>query len=103
MVTVNDFSDLPTIRKAVRAIGRGEQHNVGTFTLTPGATSTVVNSVNCAPGKSVNFSPATANAAAAMSSTFVRLTDVGAGSFTVTHASNAQADRTFYYEVTGGG
>lgn len=97
------FAKLPEVVQTVIGIMRGEQNNVGTFTLTPGAASTVVNFVNCAPGKSVVFSPMTANAAAALATTYVPASTIVSGQFTVQHANAATADRTFAFEVTGGG
>jgi hypothetical protein len=43
--------------------------------------------------------PKTANAAAALSTTFISA--VNNGSFTVTHAASSQTDRTFGYECRG--
>lgn len=97
------FSSLSMVIDAVMGMGRGEQNNVGRFTLAAGAAQTIVSFVNCAPGKTVTFSPMTANAAAALPTTYIPEATILSGSFTVRHASNAQTDRTFMYEVTGGG
>ena len=43
----------------------------------------------------------TANAAAEVGAGGMYVSAQGDGSFTVTHANNAQADRTFDYTVTG--
>lgn len=77
------------------------RHNAGDrFTLTPGATTTVVAHPNCSSDCEPQFSARTANAAAAVATTYV--SSVRQGSFVVTHANNAQVDRTFGYTVTGG-
>ena len=69
------------------------------MTLTPGATSTVVLAPNCAPQCEVLIFQKTANAAAALATTFTAA--VGTGSFTLSHANNAQTDRTFSYLCIG--
>jgi hypothetical protein len=45
------------------------------------------------------LSPTTANAAAALATTYVSA--VTQGSFTLTHANNAQTDKTFGYVALG--
>lgn len=72
-----------------------------TVTLTANQATTTINDRRIGPDSYINFMPTTANAAA----------EVGAGGFyvsargqytaTLTHANNAQADRTFRYIVLG--
>lgn len=69
-------------------------------TLTAAATTTVVTHPNMGLQSTVLLSPRTANAAAALATTYVSAK--ARGSFTLTHANNAQIDRTFDYTVTGG-
>jgi uncharacterized membrane protein len=75
----------------------------GQVTLRPNQTTTVVTTlvstgvVNVAIGDEVMLSPRTANAAAAVATTYISA--VGQGTFTVTHANNAQADKTFGWGV----
>lgn len=95
--SLNDVID------AISAIFRGEQNNTGMFTLKPGSVATVVPYVNAAPGKTITFSPMTANAAAAIPTTYIGINDITGGSFTVRHANAATADRTFAFECTAGG
>ena len=80
---------------------KGRQNNVGTFSLVPSTTLTVVQFVNCSKGSNVSLTARTANAAAALATTYI--SSVDQGSFTVTHVSAGTGDRTFGYEVTGGG
>jgi len=80
---------------------KGRQNNVGTFSLAPSTTLTVVQFVNCSKGSNVSLTARTANAAAALATTYV--SSVDQGSFTVTHATGGSGDRTYGYEVTGGG
>jgi hypothetical protein len=91
--------DLRRVVLVVNELGRGRSNATGEFTLATSATSTTVTAPNCAAGSVVLIVPKTANAAAALSTTFVSAVDNG--SFTVTHASNTQTDRTFGYECRG--
>lgn len=84
---------------AIQQLLAGRSNAAGTLTLAPGATSTVVSPPNCAPGCAVFLSAKTANAAAALATTFVSA--VGKQSFTLTHANNAQTDRSFFYVCLG--
>lgn len=63
---------------------------VVTKAVSPGA-------VNVAVGDEVMLSPRTANAAGALATTYISA--VGQGTFTITHANNAQTDKTFGYGV----
>ncbi len=96
--TVKDISQV--VNSLIEVI-KGRQNNVGSFSLRVSQTTTVVPFVNCSKGSNVSLTARTANAAAALATTYVSLIDQGA--FTVTHTSAGTADRTFGYEVTGGG
>lgn len=89
------------ISQAIKDLTEGRSNAVGTVTLTAGATSTVVSKQTINANAGVFLSPTTANAAAALATTYVNVT-AGGGSFTITHANNAQTDRTFVYLVNGG-
>jgi len=91
--------DLARIVQAVRDLYEGRSHAVSTCTLTAGITSTVVAAENCGPSSQIFLSPKTANAATALATTYVSA--VGANTFTLTHANNAQTDRTFGYAIQG--
>jgi hypothetical protein len=85
---------------AVIQLVEGRNNAVGRFTLTPGATTTIVSQPNCSKDCEPQFSARTASAATALATTYVSA--VNQGSFTVTHANSGVADRTFGYSVTGG-
>ena len=87
---------------AVYQLVEGRHNAAATFTLTPGATTTVVQHPNCSVDCQPQFSPRTANAAAAVPTTYILQSNIVQGQFTVTHANNGQTDRTFGYTVTGG-
>lgn len=89
-----------TIVQAIIQLVEGRNNASGRFTLTPGATTTIVAHPNCSIDCEPQFSPRTANAAAAVATTYVSA--VEQGSFTVTHANAGSIDRTFGYLVMGG-
>ncbi len=90
------------MNQAIRELVEGRHNAGGTVTLTPNATTTVVTHPNCSRDSYVQvFGGAqTANAAAAVATSFIA--SVSQGSFSISHANNAQTDRRFYYTVTGG-
>lgn len=91
--------------RSIIQLGQGRLNNVGRVTLTAGATSTVVTvgvskaAVNIGSDCEVFLSPRTANAAAAVATTYISA--VGQGTFTITHANNGQTDRTFGWVAVG--
>lgn len=90
-----------TIVQAIIQLVTGRHNAGGTVTLRANQTTTVVTHPNCSRDSYVALGAAqTANAAAALATSYVSA--VTQGSFTVTHISNAQADKTFFYTVTGG-
>ena len=90
-----------SIRQAIRQLIQGRNNAYGTVTLTAGATTTTVTASTINKGAGVVLCPTTANAAAAIPTTYVTVATNG-GAFTITHANNAQTDRTFTYLVLGG-
>ena len=92
--------DIKRIVQSVIELNNGRHNAADTFTLTPAATTTVVAHPNCSKDCRPQITALTANAAAALATTYI--SSIDQGSFTVTHANNAQADRTFGYTVTGG-
>jgi hypothetical protein len=89
------------IVNAVRQLMQGRSNAAGTATLAASATSTTVAAPNCAPGAQVFLFPRTAHAAAELAAGGCYVSAVGNGTFTLTHANNAQADRTFSYVCLG--
>lgn len=87
---------------AVRELINGRGNYMGTVTLTASATATVVSRTNANKSAAVLLFPMTANAAAALTTTYVTQANVTSTGFTITHASNAQTDRTFFYIMVGG-
>jgi hypothetical protein len=93
--------DLARIVRAVRQLTEGRSNAVGSFTLAAGAASTVVTAPTCGAGASVLVFARTANAAAELGNGTMFIGTVANGSFTVSHANNAQADRIFMYAALG--
>ena len=95
------------ICNAVVQLIQGRSNAVGQITLTPGTTTTVITkqespaAVNVAVGSQVFLTPLTANAAAALATTYISA--IAQSSFTVKHANNAQIDRLFGWRCDGGG
>jgi hypothetical protein len=91
--------DLSKFALAIQALYNGRSNASGTFTLTAGATSTTVSAPNCSAQSAVFLSPKTANAAAALATSYISA--VGNKTFTITHANTATVDRTFFYVCIG--
>lgn len=85
----------------IRDLFNGRSNAVGELTLTPSATSTVVQAQNCGPTSRVFLTPRTANAAAALGTTYIPEATTIEGQFTVQHSNNAQTDRTYGYAIQG--
>ena len=92
--------DIKRIVQSTREAIEGRHHAFGTVTLTPNAALTVVAHPNCGLDSVVLLSPRTANAAAAIPTTWVSAVD--RGGFTLSHANNAQVDKTFDYTCGAG-
>ena len=87
-------------RQLTRQLGRDiKPFSSGSLTLQQNTTTTLVPDQASELGGAIILTPTTANAASAVATTYV--SDVSDGSFTVTHASNTQEDRVFYYAVYG--
>lgn len=94
-------TDLTRIVQAIRDLSQGRSNATGTFTLTAGATSTVVTAINCGDDSKIAITPLTANAAGALATTYIPAATIVRGSFTVTHANAVSVDRTFSYIIQG--
>lgn len=86
---------------AIQSLFNGRSNAAGKATLAAGAASTVVSAPNCAAQCSVFLFPATAHAGAELAAGGCYVSSVGKQQFTITHANNAQADRTFFYVCIG--
>lgn len=109
MVTTPSTIQLPTYSEqswlrtttAIRSLAEGRSLAVGTVTLTANVATTVVTFTNCSQNSKIFLSPTTANAAAEVGAGTLYVSSVGNGTFTLTHANNAQTDRTFAFVALG--
>ncbi len=92
--------DVAKLAAAVALLAQGRSNAIGTVTLTAAATTTTVTSTVLSGDARILLTPTTANAAAALATTYVSAN--ADGSFTLTHANNAQVDRTFRWAAIGG-
>lgn len=86
---------------ALQQLEQGRSNAAGLCTLAAGAAATIVKAPNCAATSKVFLFPATAHAAAELGNGTIFVSAVANGSFTLTHAVNAQADRTFSFVCLG--
>lgn len=84
---------------SVRGIMDGKINATGTVTLTISVATTTLTDLRIGPNSVILFMPTTANAAAELATLYV--SSRGKQTATLTHANNAQADRTFAYAVLG--
>lgn len=87
------------VSAAINQLAQGRSNATGSVTLTVSTTTTTVTALNCGTGSVVLLSPKTSNAAGALGTTYV--STVANKSFTLTHANNAQSDRTFGWVAIG--
>lgn len=93
-------------RKLARGINgalAGKLNAVTTVTLTAGAASTTLTDSRIAPSSFIGFMPTTANAAAEIGNgtLYVPAATQNSGSAVITHANNAQVDRTYQLIIIG--
>ena len=90
------------VRKIVSSINRlseGRSDAYGSVTQTANTTTTTVTNQWASENSTIALSPKTANAAAALATTYI--STKSNGSFIITHANNAQVDKTFDYALIG--
>lgn len=90
---------LREIALAVNLLIYGRSNAIGQFTLTAGQSSTEIIDLNVGTDSRILLTPITANAAAALSTTYFSI--ITKGTFTINHANNGQTDRTFKYGIIG--
>lgn len=98
-VVQTEEKDLTKHAFGQQQLAQGRSNAVGVCTLRASQTTTTVVAPNCGADSKVFLSPTTANAAAALATTYV--SSVLTGSFVLTHASNVQADKTFGFICLG--
>lgn len=100
--TANWLRELAT---SIRGIMSGKTNNTGSVTLTASAASTTVTLAagQITDDSVVVLSPRTANASAEIGAgtIYIGTTSGSNNNFIITHANNAQTDRTFRYAIFG--
>lgn len=87
------------LAQATNDLQAGKLLGVNEFTLTENDTSTTITDVRARANAVVLWTPTTANAAGAASTTYQ--SSITNGSFTVSHANTSTTDRTFRYIILG--
>ena len=94
--------DIQRLVDAIMQLNEGRQASIGDVTLRANQATTVVNFPNCSTECRVFLFPQTANAAAAVATTYILQANILRRQFTISHANNAQADKTFSFLCIGG-
>ena len=89
------------VAEVVNGLLDGNSNNRGTVTLATSAASTAITDYRAGPDSSVLLMPTTANASAEIGAGTIYVSARATNSFTLTHANNSQADRTFGYIIVG--
>ena len=90
-----------TLRQTINQMMQGGGNQTGSVTLTANAATTTVTDHAFAAAMVPVFTPTTANASAEVGAGTMYVSSRTNGSFVVTHANNAQTDRTFLYQRGG--
>ena len=93
--------DVYRIVRAIRELFEGRRNTTGILTLTASATSTIVRHLNFGSDSVPHLMAMTPNAAAELGNGTIHVSTRANGSFTLTHANNAQTDRIFLYSFDG--
>ena len=90
------------VAERIGAILAGKLNSAGSVTLTANAAETTIKNAFIGSSSSVLLAPQTANAAAAIATTYIDPADYVTGNtFVIRHANNAQVDREFGYFIVG--
>jgi hypothetical protein len=85
----------------LRAILTGSTSAAGEVTLRASQATTVVEHFGVSSTSHITLTPLTANAAADYGAGTFYISARGKNTFTITHANNANADKTFYWGAWG--
>lgn len=86
------------VSSSINLLYDGKTDAYGSVTLAQLSATTVVTDERVSAASIINFMPTTANAATEIATMYV--SSRGDKTFTITHANNAQSDRTFEYVVS---
>ena len=94
-------ADARQVAAVVNRVAQGKLNCTGSVVLAANTPTTAVNDARVTAASVILLMPTTANAAAWLGSGTLFVSARGKGSFTLTHASNAQTDRQFDFAVIG--
>lgn len=97
----NLFDWCRELAQVVNSLRDGKVNSTGTVTLTANAASTTLSDVRIGRTTKIMLTPTTANAATALSTTYVTYPNANTEAAVINHANNAQTDRTFTYVLLG--
>jgi hypothetical protein len=106
-VALDDGEHKRRLARAINSLLQGKMNAVTTLTLTAGATTSTITDARITNNSFIGFTPTTANAAAELGNGTLyvsnRMSGTGntIGNATITHANNAQVDRTFIVLIIG--
>lgn len=89
------------IAEVVNNNQNGKINATGTVTLTASQATTTLSDNRIGPNSVILFMPTTANAAAEVGAGGFYVSARGEKTATLTHANNAQSDRTYAYAILG--
>jgi hypothetical protein len=89
------------VAAVVNRVVQGKLNCTGSVALAAGTTTTTVNDARATATSVVLLMPTTANAAVELGNGTLFVSARDKGSFTLTHANNAQIDRWFDFAVIG--
>lgn len=92
---------LRLVANTINGLLIGKTNAFGAVTLTAASTTTAVTDARVGGESVITWMPKTANAAAEIGAGGMYVSARGDGTFTITHASNAQTDRDFEYSING--
>lgn len=103
LVPAINETDQKKINLSIQQLAAGRSNAVGTVTLTANAATTTVTDMNCAAGCYIGLMPITAHASAEIGAgtIYIDAASILNKSFVITHANNAQTDRSFGYAIQG--
>ena len=100
---INSQQHRAELARVLLGVMQGKLNNISEVTLTANAASTTVTDSRISNQSYIDFMPTTANAATelAAGTMYVSARDGDNGTFTITHANNAQTDRSFTFVIVG--
>ena len=99
-IALTSVERVPLLNKLDELL-KGKVNTVGEVTLTASQATTVITDELVSPNSHISLEPTTSNAAAEKAAGTMWVSTYGEGTYTITHANNAQTDRTFRVAITG--